>query len=584
MGVLGFLKGRGKEPNYEGSIKKIAVWRKPIEIKTVGGHAQAERAHEMRRTGTISSSLDAQSYVKEKSNQNLLIAGASGQGKSKLMRLMLEMFPNPKTVFSFKKGDEYLQIEGNMIYAEKSLPNPFSDPDAFTSAFAVASSASSEGIQMSIAMSLARRLAAESSSWGEFTANAKKMEKSRDSNSRAASVYILQKTHNFAYNPNQIELDLNATNIIDFSYLNEEAKAFYAELFLRQLYNQIRDKPSAQKAIICVDEAHRLTKNITSKHATIFGEMSKEVRAYGMLWTATQNLTDLIGDVRNNFATQFCFNTTNEEDMRALSSVNRDLARCASTLKKHEFMDAKGAKLQDEIPIFKANVSILKERAIEARAPGGQALTESAGEEGAYKDRPTATIHAGLLAIYYNPKAELAELAKWVSMKKFVNSPSSIYGNKGRKGIFETAVSLGYAREVGKRYELTTSGRKWADPNDIIKEAPNLGSDLHKQLLIKTIEKLHEDNILVFAPNEENTFDLIAYPPDKKKRYLWDDKNGRGYEIQTSARKDSIIENAKKKVKYKIPITWVTYNNGIMEEIKRLTENMDSYMLVTLQE
>jgi hypothetical protein len=108
---------------------------------------------------------------------------------------------------------------------------------------------------------------------------------------------------------------------------------------------------------------------------------------------------------------------------------------------------------------------------------------------------------------------------------------------------------------IGKHYELTAQGKKWIEPKTIIKDAPNLGSDLHQQLLIKTIDKLHEDNILVIAPDESNSFDLIAYLPDRKKKYLWDDKNTRGYEIQTSARKDSIMANVAKKEKYGRPIT-----------------------------
>ena len=39
------------------------------------------------------------------------------------------------------------------------------------------------------------------------------------------------------------------------------------------------------------------------------------------------------------------------------------------------------------------------------------------------------------------------------------------------------------------------------------------------------------------------------------KKFMWDDKNRRAYEIQTSARKDSVLANADKKQKYNIHIT-----------------------------
>ena len=78
---------------------------------------------------------------------------------------------------------------------------------------------------------------------------------------------------------------------------------------------------------------------------------------------------------------------------------------------------------------------------------------------------------------------------------------------------------------------------------------------------------------------QSGSFDLIAYPIDAKKKFMWDDKNRRAYEIQTSARKDSVLANADKKQKYNIPITWVTYDEGMLEEIKKITENKDEYLL-----
>jgi hypothetical protein len=100
--------------------------------------------------------------------------------------------------------------------------------------------------------------------------------------------------------------------------------------------------------------------------------------------------------------------------------------------------------------------------------------------------------------------------------------------------------------------------------------------------MIKTIEELHKLNMLVIAPSENEAPDLIAYPVDTKKKFLWDDTKRKCYEIQTTARKDSVAENLAKKDKYGIPITWVTYDKSIIEEIKKLTENKDEYLLVIL--
>jgi hypothetical protein len=102
------------------------------------------------------------------------------------------------------------------------------------------------------------------------------------------------------------------------------------------------------------------------------------------------------------------------------------------------------------------------------------------------------------------------------------------------------------------------------------------------QLIKKTIEKLHDENMLVVAPKGSDAPDLIAYPVANaaKKKYMWDDKNRKAYEIQTTAREDSIMANAEKKAKYNISITWVTYDESICEDIKELTKDKDGYLLI----
>jgi hypothetical protein len=154
-GVLGLRKEA-----EERAVKHIGTYQYPINADT--------RRDERVRFWRPGFAINMPSYLKKKPNQNLLITGTTGQGKSKLMRLMLESMPNPKNIFSYKDGDEYLQIDGNLIFAEQKLPNPFSDHDAFASAFAITFGISSEGIQTSTAMSLVYELAKESASWKEL--------------------------------------------------------------------------------------------------------------------------------------------------------------------------------------------------------------------------------------------------------------------------------------------------------------------------------------------------------------------------------------------------------------------------------
>ena len=159
------------------------------------------------------------------------------------------------------------------------------------------------------------------------------------------------------------------------------------------------------------------TKNINACYSSIFGEMSREIRAFGMLWTATQNLTDLPDQVRNQFAIQFCFNTASEDDMRALRAINRDLAKCASRLKKYEFADAKMPRVHDEIPMYRANVSILSERQLPEREKAEVKLQGTSKKRIAMQlppseDRPTATMHAALVAVQYGKDTSLEGMVR----------------------------------------------------------------------------------------------------------------------------------------------------------------------------
>ena len=188
-----------------------------------------------------------------------------------------------------------------------------------------------------------------------------------------------------------------------------------------------------------------------------------------------------------------------------------------------------------------------------------------------------------MLAAQQHPEAKMKDMTKWLK-ERYAYTDSTLYGYGTRGSIFDTAMSLGYIDKHGKSYSLTEKGKKVVDSSTMLKDAVNGGSDLHRQILAKTIEKLHESNMLVIAPRDREAHDLIAYPVDRHKKYLWDDEGVRAYEIQTSARKDAVSLNGEKSTKYNMPITWVTPDKGILDNIKELTGNKDSYMLVSLDD
>ena len=135
-----------------------------------------------------------------------------------------------------------------------------------------------------------------------------------------------------------------------------------------------------------------------------------------------------------------------------------------------------------------------------------------------------------------------------------------------------------WGRSSSSAYRLTEQGKRWVVPEYIMaNQSDKLGSEEHKKLMAKTIEKLHEENMLVATSSAKHSPDLISFPVSKAKRYLGDVAGAMGYEIQTSARKEAIEMN---EAKTGLPITWVTGDGEVLEDIKRLTNGKDRYMIV----
>ena len=133
-----------------------------------------------------------------------------------------------------------------------------------------------------------------------------------------------------------------------------------------------------------------------------------------------------------------------------------------------------------------------------------------------------------------------------------------------------------WGRSSSSAYRLTEQGKRWVVPEYIMaNQSDKLGSEEHKKLMAKTIEKLHEENMLVATSSAKHSPDLISFPVSKAKRYLWDIAGAMGYKIQTSARKEAIEMN---EAKTGLPITWITEDEAVLEEIKRLTAQRDSYI------
>ena len=80
--------------------------------------------------------------------------------------------------------------------------------------------------------------------------------------------------------------------------------------------------------------------------------MSREIRAFGKLWTSTQNFSDIPSYVRNQFATQFVFNSAIKDDLNEFSAIDQKLRWAVANMPRHCFTDARYPWIYKVIPEF----------------------------------------------------------------------------------------------------------------------------------------------------------------------------------------------------------------------------------------
>jgi len=299
----------------------------------------------------LARSVDLKSYILGKANRNVLICGVPGSGKSLLTRYLLEQFDGQKIIFSFKANDIYLDLGYPIVDMSRSVPDAFLDKEALVNAFMLTYPMNLSGITAQSIPQNVRELAGESGSWdGLFRNIETRLKATKDRTQKAALVFIKENAKPLAAKGSQLAPIGDGNIVFDFSGLNESAKTFYAELLLRQAWKDI-SAMRRQGLIICIDEAHRLTRGNTHSAQSIYGDVARLIRAFGMLWTTTQYYTDM-GDFVGMFDTQFLFKTNHHADLSALREIDAKLSWAASTMPKHRFTDASYGEIHYVVPEF----------------------------------------------------------------------------------------------------------------------------------------------------------------------------------------------------------------------------------------
>ena len=302
-----------------------------------------------RREECSARAIDLRDYIEHKGNRNVSITGVSGQGKSYLTIHLLSKFSEKqRIIFSFKPDDHEVHLGIPVIDAKQCLPNPFRDINAFSEAYMTAffSEKTSTGIQLQQTPAFLQEIASQSKDWKTFMKTISEKRKSASKNQIETLNAIEQNVKSLIID-DMGNVDISDESIVfDFSTLpTKQAQNFYAELMLRQIYREMEER-KRRDVLICIDEAHRLTKS----YHTILDVMSREIRDKGMLWIITQNLIDILPEMRANFGTKFTFRL-GDADLQMLSY--NPLARFAvSILQPRQFTDIEFPESQQFAPVL----------------------------------------------------------------------------------------------------------------------------------------------------------------------------------------------------------------------------------------
>ncbi len=350
-------------------------------------------------------------YILHKGNRNVSITGVSGQGKSYLITHLISIFGDKEIIiFSFKPNDHELHLGIPVIDAKECLPNPFSDVNAFSEAYMTAffGERTSSGIQLQQTPGFLQELASESNSWKDFMKKLSERKRSASKNQIEALNAIEQNVKSLVIaDMGSVTLG-NGSIVFDFSSLpTKQAQNFYAELMLRQIYGEMEEHKRSD-VLILIDEAHRLTKS----YHTILDVMSREIRDKGMLWIITQNLIDILAEMRANFGTKFTFRL-GDADLNLLS-YNPLMRYAVEILQPRQFIDIEFPEGSAFSPVFTYVSNGLEHKETQKVAA---AVSETRREVGVGGRGETIDFRRETLEILYQKMSYATEMGKIIAEK-----------------------------------------------------------------------------------------------------------------------------------------------------------------------
>lgn len=140
--------------------------------------------------------------------------------------------------------------------------------------------------------------------------------------------------------PIQDTFNFGSSSVFDFHGLPEPVKNFWAEYLLRLMYS-FSYSSQEKKFHIYIDELHRLS----VLRDSIISVIVRQIRSFGSVIAVSQSLSDLGSDLINNFGRVFIGNDISDKDLSILDRLSPSgaLSKAVSSLPNHVFLDLRSA-------------------------------------------------------------------------------------------------------------------------------------------------------------------------------------------------------------------------------------------------
>ncbi|RSN73480.1 ATP-binding protein [Candidatus Methanodesulfokora washburnensis] len=253
------------------------------------------------RNGRISYTLGFYSFRnRRKANENVLIVGTSGKGKTNLMDLLISKYFDRFIVFNFKKGDLHLKLDAKVV--DISEYGPF-DKDSFVEAFMLTFQPRIIGEVVSRYAGLLIDLVNRSEDWATLLRNLdESIKREKDRINKTTLISLKEKIH-LLLPKGTGDIPIADRVVYDFSSLNDYQKCFFAEILLRKL----RD---VSNIAIGIDEAYNVFRR-TEHHYSITEDLLRGGRARKVAFiVATQSILDMPAPLISQFDTIYVFSVS----------------------------------------------------------------------------------------------------------------------------------------------------------------------------------------------------------------------------------------------------------------------------------